>query len=614
MYTTLAVAAAVLVIGTGSATASAPTFSFQTASFNMPDNANDTPQSIAIGDLDGVNGNDVVVVGYGGDLSIFLNNGLGGFEAGQHIFGSCLNGGSAGVAIGSFSTSGHPDLLVACSDAINDGFLRYQGNGDGTFQAPERAAPIQAYAGENDQRQPVFVGNMIENMVHGQFGGAQSIVWNELDCGNGCGYYLCTLPDQYFATDFGSTECSIDVNDQGQVTGGVEFQPPFVLGTLTGTAAPPDWAFTIATSDVEGQHYGTLVGAVHDATTPPPDYIGGFFSDNFEPQDAQPTDGRLLAAGDLNGDGTSEIVSGYAGVNQDQLALYQLAGAPDNGGTFAIADPVLYGTNPTLQAWYGGAVADFDGDGNLDVVVLGSDVNASTDFQVFPGDGTGSLGAAQSFAVADFTTEAPMASGDVNGDGHPDLVTTVGAAEGQPARLVVLYDTSAAVQTQTLTVSKAGSGAGSVTSLPSGIDCGATCSAQFTSGAQVTLTATPAAGSVFDGWSGGGCSGTGTCTVTLNADTTVTATFALLPPNTKITKSTINSKKGHATFKFIAIGDATGFQCALKKAGKTAVFKSCHSPKHYTALHTGHYTFEVRAVNGSLVDPTPAKKSFKIKR
>jgi hypothetical protein len=75
-----------------------------------------------------------------------------------------------------------------------------------------------------------------------------------------------------------------------------------------------------------------------------------------------------------------------------------------------------------------------------------------------------------------------------------------------------------------LSVSKAGTGSGTVTSSPAGIDCGSTCTAGYTSGTSVTLTATPAAGSVFAGWSGA-CSGTGTCTVAMSAARSVTATF-----------------------------------------------------------------------------------------
>lgn len=79
----------------------------------------------------------------------------------------------------------------------------------------------------------------------------------------------------------------------------------------------------------------------------------------------------------------------------------------------------------------------------------------------------------------------------------------------------------------TLTVSKTGTGSGTVTSSPTGINCGSTCSQGFTTGTSVTLTATPASGGYdrFLGWSGGGCSGTGTCTVTLYESDQVSAEF-----------------------------------------------------------------------------------------
>ncbi|MBK7660146.1 MAG: hypothetical protein IPJ28_13840 [Betaproteobacteria bacterium] len=80
---------------------------------------------------------------------------------------------------------------------------------------------------------------------------------------------------------------------------------------------------------------------------------------------------------------------------------------------------------------------------------------------------------------------------------------------------------------QTLTVAKAGAGAGTVTSSPVGVNCGATCSALFPFNTVVTLTATPNAGNSFTGWTGNAaCAGTGTCTVTMNAAQSVTANFA----------------------------------------------------------------------------------------
>lgn len=76
-----------------------------------------------------------------------------------------------------------------------------------------------------------------------------------------------------------------------------------------------------------------------------------------------------------------------------------------------------------------------------------------------------------------------------------------------------------------LTISKAGTGTGTITSSPAGISCGSDCSEIYPQGTSVTLSAISDAASIFAGWSGGGCSGTGACIVTLNAATTVTATF-----------------------------------------------------------------------------------------
>jgi hypothetical protein len=76
-----------------------------------------------------------------------------------------------------------------------------------------------------------------------------------------------------------------------------------------------------------------------------------------------------------------------------------------------------------------------------------------------------------------------------------------------------------------LAVTKSGTGVGTVVSVtPSGIDCGVTCTAAFSAGTAVTLTATAASGSEFKGWTGA-CSGTGSCTVTMSTAQSVGAQF-----------------------------------------------------------------------------------------
>jgi hypothetical protein len=80
-----------------------------------------------------------------------------------------------------------------------------------------------------------------------------------------------------------------------------------------------------------------------------------------------------------------------------------------------------------------------------------------------------------------------------------------------------------------LTVKKTGAGTGKVTSSPAGINCGASCLAEFEEGKEVTLTASADPGFEFKGWSGSGCSGTGTCKVTMTEAKEVTATFDKIP-------------------------------------------------------------------------------------
>jgi hypothetical protein len=88
-----------------------------------------------------------------------------------------------------------------------------------------------------------------------------------------------------------------------------------------------------------------------------------------------------------------------------------------------------------------------------------------------------------------------------------------------------------------LSVSKSGTGNGTVSDNTGALNCGTTCSAQYawtTDNPVVSLTATPDGSSVFAGWSGGGCSGTATtCAVTLSAATTVNAEFT--PRQTALT-------------------------------------------------------------------------------
>jgi len=92
----------------------------------------------------------------------------------------------------------------------------------------------------------------------------------------------------------------------------------------------------------------------------------------------------------------------------------------------------------------------------------------------------------------------------------------------------------------TLTISKSGTGNGTVTSSPAGINCGSDCTEDFKVGTKITLKAKADTNSTFTGWSGGECSGTGTCVVIMNADIAVTAGFSAKTPDISVPTSSVD--------------------------------------------------------------------------
>jgi hypothetical protein len=109
------------------------------------------------------------------------------------------------------------------------------------------------------------------------------------------------------------------------------------------------------------------------------------------------------------------------------------------------------------------------------------------------------------------TTRRPMTAlfGKVSSCGELDLGAATNPAVPERASVCVALT---------------GTGSGSVSSAPGGIECGSICETGITPGTQITLTATPEGGSTFAGWRGA-CTGTGTCTVSPATGASVTAVF-----------------------------------------------------------------------------------------
>jgi probable HAF family extracellular repeat protein len=120
-----------------------------------------------------------------------------------------------------------------------------------------------------------------------------------------------------------------------------------------------------------------------------------------------------------------------------------------------------------------------------------------------------------------------------------------------------------------LNIQEQGSGVGTVTSAPPGIDCGQACTALFPISSFLTLTATPAINSSFVGW-GGDCSGaSAVVSVTLSSAKICIAQFNSSPGTSTLIVSKVGSGAGNVTSSPVGIN--CGLSCSAPFATGTTV-------------------------------------------
>ncbi|MHB1045548.1 MAG: SMP-30/gluconolactonase/LRE family protein [Thermoanaerobaculia bacterium] len=145
-----------------------------------------------------------------------------------------------------------------------------------------------------------------------------------------------------------------------------------------------------------------------------------------------------------------------------------------------------------------------------------------------------------------------ITNADAQHAGTYSVIVTVGGCPSPAATTNVTV-----LLGQTLTVTRNGTGTGSVFSSPLGVNCGATCNASYPIGTVVTLTPVANPGATFTGWSGA-CTGTGACSVTMSAARSVNATFALAPVLPQITSFTatpaVRTSAGASTLAWTTTG------------------------------------------------------------
>jgi hypothetical protein len=331
------------------------------------------PVSVAVGDFTGDGKLDIAVANQNdGTVSVLLGNGDGTFETQKTVpVGTSLSA----LAVADVNGDGKADIIVS-ANTFGDTVSVLLSNGDGTFTPDPSSSPglpLGTFA----------VGNGPEALAVADLNGdglPDIITANYLDdtvsvlLNNGNGTFQT---QQTFATGYRPSAVAVgDVNGDGI--------PDLVVPNQGSRSAP---ANTVS----------VLLGNGDGTFAPPENVVVSLPLSN-------------VAVADVNGDGKSDIIFTSFSANTVGVLL-----SNGDGSFRSLQRFTVRGLSRVPGAV---AVADFDGDGRLDLVT--SDASSGS-VSVLPGNGDGTFQTLPTFAVG--SAPVAVAVADVNGDGKPDIVT-----------------------------------------------------------------------------------------------------------------------------------------------------------------------------------------------
>ena len=361
-------------------------------------------------------------------LSTLLGNGDGSFQAGPSLTASQTHYFDVSAfVIADFNGDSKKDVLTATG-------LWLQGNGDGSFQPSEQR--LNAILDSRNLAVGDFNGDSRPDLATTSSGVGSPIISIFIGTGDGhfnpgASYAGMRGADYLTATDIngdGFTDLHIGLSGPGVFGAGLSSQGVMQFlfghgdGTFIGAQALPGAGSNgigisrFALSDFSGTGFSSIISL--DTTT---DYKFIPTELNLRTASANGQFGApskiatldfpsMLATGDVNGDGKPDIIADG----------WIMAGLGDS----QFADPQNYAL-PSGLAQFGGLInlttGDFNGDLRTDIVLSMGGQNANHGgVYLYIAKPDGSLKAPQQ--IDNSTNIVPMASGDLNGDGHADLV------------------------------------------------------------------------------------------------------------------------------------------------------------------------------------------------
>jgi len=556
-----------------------------------------SPLSIAISDFNGDAKLDVAVADSNG-VSTLLGNGDGTF---QPAVSNSVGGPALSVAAGDFNADAKPDLAVARKDdpssGTSGGVSFLLGNGDGTFQ-PFRIllnAPVCCLALDD------FNGD--GKLDIGAVGTASGLPGLIVLAGKGTGiffgsqaYFLDTAPISLAAGEFNGDKFPEVVMAKSETDSvGV------LLNTTGPTGADPSVRMVANPSPaIVGQD---LTYTVFVNNRGPQNATGVTLTDTL------PAGVQFVSAGSCQG--ASVITCNFSSVLRGGIARATIVVVPTTTGT------ITNSANVTTTG------SDLDA-GN-DSETISTLVNPASGFTlqvVKGGTGSGAVSSSPSGIDCGNRCFVNFASGTMvtltaTAESGSSFAGWSGACTGTGDCLLTMnanHSVTASFSANplvTLNVARNGTGSGRVTSSPSGIDCGSTCSANYNMGKTISLTAAADANSVFANWSGA-CTGTdpNNCAVSMSSDQSVTATFNLPPPPDFTISSTSTSlmvRRGGQVSEVLTIAGQGGFSgtiaLACSVSGPSPMPTCSISPNSVTPGNSATLTVNAAALSASLPAP-----------
>jgi hypothetical protein len=441
-------------------------------------------RTIALGDLNGDGTPDIVTANSAANkLSIFYSTGSGQFPSTPN---ATLNVGGASfplaVAILDVDNDGRLDIVSADRDANNIAVFRQ--NGGGTFSLQTTistgTSPSCIAVGDvnNDGLPDVVVGDAGSDNVKVFLqtgGGLSSFASSTLNCGNGSAPASVALGDvngdgrlDIVVAAKGTNGVLVFLHNAGF---GYPNSPSLTLGGTGVTDAPSavalgdldgDGALDIACANVGDNDLAVFMHAASGLYTATPTFLLASPDGPFQPAGlaitdlnsdgsldvvATSIDGALVAyfyehethafapedlridgegtsalpiglvAGDLDGDGHTDLVVADSGLSQVAVLLQRGA------GTFNTVPDATFGSAVDTSGPAALAVGDLDGDGNLDIVCANQGTDDLAIYRQFSPTIVG-IQPKQRLGGSGSTTQVSAVEiADVDGDGRPDIVT-----------------------------------------------------------------------------------------------------------------------------------------------------------------------------------------------